>query len=102
MSNNNITLIPGNLYRLVSDSILFSGTEPQTTERRIATGTTLLFLGVDPPETLTDKGAAQVRTSACWFRLLFLSNTGTQVWKYVFDTPRRVMTVRHSDLEPVL
>jgi hypothetical protein len=100
MSNNNITLIPGNLYRLVSVSIFSSGTEPKTIEHMHAAGTTLLFLGVDPPEALTDKGSTY--TSARWFRLLFLSNTDTQVWKYVFDTPRRVMTVYRSDLEPVL
>lgn len=100
MSNNSVTLVPGNLYRLVSVSIFSSGTEPKTIEHGLAAGTSLLFLGVDPPEALTDKGSAY--TSCCWFRLLFLSSTGIQVWNYVFDSPKRVMTVYHTGLEPIL
>lgn len=100
MSSKSITLIPGNLYRLACVSIFSSGTEPKTTEHMLGAGTTLLFLGVDPPEAITNKDLTY--TSACWFRLLFLSNTGIQVWKYVFDTPRRVMTFCYSDLEPIL
>jgi hypothetical protein len=100
MNNNSVTLVPGNLYRLVSVSIFSSGAEPKTIEHRLAAGTTLLFLGVDPPEALTDKGSAYMCSG--WFRLLFLSSTGNQVWKYVFDSPKRVMTVYYSDLEPIL